>query len=194
MSPYAPRVLIIEINPEQIGDVIGPGGKIIKKIEAETGASISIEQDGHVYITAVDQAAGEAALKMVSDITREVRIGEIYTGRVTRTQPFGAFVEILPGREGLVHVSQLAPHRVERVEDIVRVGDEIKVKVIEVSPKIALTRKGADGPVDENAPDERRGDFREDRRPREHRGPPRDRQGPPPSRDDLPQPRFRPKR
>jgi len=193
MSPYAPRVLTIVINPEQIGDVIGPGGKVIKRIEAETGASISIEQDGHVYITAVDKAAGEAALKMVSDITREVRIGEIYTGRVTRTQPFGAFVEILPGREGLVHVSQLAPHRVERVEDYVKVGDEIKVKVIEVSPKIALTRKGADGPGDESAPEEGRGDFRGDRGPREPRGP-RDRQGPPPSRDDLPEPRFRPKR
>jgi polyribonucleotide nucleotidyltransferase len=143
MSPYAPRVFIIEIHPDKIGDVIGPGGKVIKKIEGETGASISIEQDGHVYITAVDKDAGERALKMVEDITRDVQIGETYVGRVTKTAAFGAFVEILPGREGLIHVSQLAPHRVERVEDVVKVGDELLVKVIEVSPKIALTRMSA---------------------------------------------------
>jgi polyribonucleotide nucleotidyltransferase len=149
MSPYAPRVLIIEINPEKIGEVIGPGGKVIKKIEAETGASLTIEQDGHVYITSLDQAGGEAAYKMVDEITREIQIGETYVGRVTRIQPFGAFVEILPGREGLVHVSQLASHRVERVEDFVKLGDELLVKVIEVSPKIALTRKGLGGPEGE---------------------------------------------
>ncbi|MBP6963309.1 MAG: polyribonucleotide nucleotidyltransferase [Armatimonadetes bacterium] len=202
MSPYAPRVLIIEIHPEKIGDVIGPGGKVIKKIEAETGASISIEQDGHVYITAVDKAGGEAAYKMVDDITRDVRPGETYVGTVTRTMPFGAFVEILPGREGLVHISELAPHRVERTEDICKVGDELLVKVIELNPqgKISLTRKGCTEQGGETGQgqdrprggdggrrdDHRRGDGR-------HDGPRREPQA---ESDDSGMPRatFRPKR
>ncbi|MDI6826943.1 MAG: polyribonucleotide nucleotidyltransferase [Armatimonadota bacterium] len=144
LSPYAPRVLMIEIHPDKIGDVIGPGGKIIKKIEAETGASISIEQDGRVYITAVDKAAGERALKMVEDIAKDVKVGETYPGKVTRITPFGAFVEILPGREGLLHISQIGPARVARVEDVLHIGDEVLVKVIEATPqgKISLTRKG----------------------------------------------------
>jgi polyribonucleotide nucleotidyltransferase len=144
LSPYAPRVLIIEIHPDKIGEVIGPGGKVIKKIEAETGARISIEQDGHVFITAVDKDGGERALKMVDDIAREIRVGETYVGHVTKVTAFGAFVEILPGKEGLVHISQLAPKRVERVEDVVRVGDEIVVRVTDITPqgKINLTRKG----------------------------------------------------
>lgn len=159
LSPYAPRVLSLEIHPDKIGDVIGPGGKVIKKIEAETGASISIEQDGRVYITAVDKEAGERALKMVDDITRDIAVGETYVGRVTKTTAFGAFVEILPGREGLVHISQLAPRRVERVEDVVRVGDEVVVKVSEITPqgKIGLTRKGVLQPGEAEGPEERRG-------------------------------------
>ncbi|MHB0913410.1 MAG: polyribonucleotide nucleotidyltransferase [Armatimonadota bacterium] len=148
LSPYAPRVLIVEINPEKIGEVIGPGGKVIKRIEAETGANLSIEQDGHVFITAVDKEAGERAMKMVTDITREIRVGETYMGRVTRLMSFGAFVEILPGREGLVHVSKLADHRVERPEDVVKVGEEFIVKVTEITPqgKVNLTRKGIEQP------------------------------------------------
>jgi len=159
LSPYAPRVLSLEIHPDKIGDVIGPGGKVIKKIEAETGASISIEQDGRVYIMAVDKEAGERALKMVDDITRDIAVGETYVGRVTKTTAFGAFVEILPGREGLVHISQLAPRRVERVEDVVRVGDEVVVKVSEITPqgKIGLTRKGVLQPGEAEGPEERRG-------------------------------------
>lgn len=165
LSDYAPRVLTIIINPEKIGEVIGPGGKVIKRIEAETGANLSIEQDGHVYITAVDKAGGERARKMVDDITREIKIGEVYTGKVTKTTPFGAFVEILPGREGLVHISQLADRRVEKTEDVVRVGDEVIVKVVEFNPqgKINLTRKGvpqsgeAVKPVADSAPQEEAG-------------------------------------
>lgn len=206
MSPYAPRVLIIEIHPEKIGDVIGPGGKVIKKIEAETGASISIEQDGHVYITAVDKAGGEAAYKMVDDITRDVMPGETYVGTVTKTMPFGAFVEILPGREGLVHISELAPYRVERTEDIVKVGDELLVKVIELNPqgKISLTRKGCiEGSEGGGQGQERprgegggggRGDGggRRDDRPGGGGGPRRDRREDSP--EGVPQVRFRPKR
>ena len=155
MSEYAPRVLTIQINPEKIGEVIGPGGKVIKKIEAETGASLSIEQDGTIFITASDKEGGDKALKMVSDITREVKVGDVFTGKVVKTAAFGAFVEILPGRDGLVHISQLAPRRVERVEDVVNIGDEITVKVVEITPqgKIGLTRKGMDQPAEDMQPE-----------------------------------------
>src|SRR5262249_23367542 len=132
LSPYAPRIFVIEINPEKIGEVIGPGGKIIKKIQAETGAKIDIEQTGKVYVASADAEGGERAVKMIEDITREVKVGEVYQGRVTRMLNFGAFVEILPGREGLVHVSQLAGHRVERPEDVVKIGDELMVRVSEI--------------------------------------------------------------
>ena len=188
MSPYAPRVLIIEIPPDKIGEVIGPGGKVIKKIEADTGANLSIEQDGRVYITSTDKEGGERALKMVSDITREIKIGEMYTGTVTKTTAFGAFVEILPGREGLVHISKLAPRRVERVEDIVKVGDEIVVKVDEITPqgKIGLTRKGV-------LEGEEAGGEAE--APREHREPGRGREEERRGDDrGTPGARFRPKR
>ncbi len=145
LSQYAPRIFILEISPDKIGEVIGPGGKVIKKITAETGATIDIEQDGHVYITSVDAEGGERARKMIEDITREVRIGETYVGHVVGIQSFGAFIEILPGREGMVHISELAHRRVARVEDVVKMGDEVIVKVIDVDPsgKVKLTRKGA---------------------------------------------------
>jgi polyribonucleotide nucleotidyltransferase len=144
LSQYAPRVFVVEIHPDKIGDIIGPGGKVIKKIEAETGAKLDIEQDGHVYITSVDAAGGERAKQIVEDITREVQIGETFTGRVTRIEAFGAFVEILPGKDGLVHISQLARDRINRVEDVCNLGDELTVKVIEISDdgKIRLTRRG----------------------------------------------------
>lgn len=144
LSEYAPRVFVVEIHPDKIGDVIGPGGKVIKKIEAETGAKLNIEQDGHVYITSVDAAGAERAKKIVEDITREVQVGEVYTGRVNRIEPFGAFVEILPGRDGLVHISQLAKERVARTEDVCNIGDELLVRVIEIGDdgKIRLTRRG----------------------------------------------------
>lgn len=203
LSPYAPRVIIIEIHPDKIGEVIGPGGKVIKKIEAETGASLSIEQDGRVFITASDKAGGEKALKIVEDITREVKIGETYVGHVTRIMAFGAFVEILPGREGLVHISQLSPKRVERVEDVVKVGDEVIVRVTEITPqgKINLTRKGVPQPGEEEpviAEEEHRPerlpgrDRGQDRRPDRGKG---DRRGGgSEGLDDMPPVRFRPKR
>ena len=144
LSEYAPRIFILEIHPDKIGEVIGPGGKIIKKITAETGATIDIEQDGRVFITSVEAAGGEMARKMIDDITRDVRVGETYLGKVVGIQSFGAFIEILPGREGMVHISELAHRRVARVEDVVKMGDEVMVKVIDVDPqgKIKLTRKG----------------------------------------------------
>jgi polyribonucleotide nucleotidyltransferase len=144
LSEYAPRVFVVEISPDKIGDIIGPGGKIIKKIEAETGAKLDIEQDGHVYITSLDAAGGERAKKIIEDITKEVKVGEVYTGRVNRIEAFGAFVEILPNRDGLVHISQLSRERVNRTEDVCNIGDELEVKVLEIGDdgKIRLTRRG----------------------------------------------------
>jgi len=154
LSKWAPRMLVVQINPDKIKDVIGPGGKVINKIVAETGVKIDIENDGRVFIASPDGESAEKAKKIVESLTKEVKAGEVYLGTVTRIMNFGAFVQILPGKEGLVHISQLSPSRVERVEDEVQVGDEIMVKVIEIDAqnRINLTRKGvlADGSIDES--------------------------------------------
>ncbi len=201
LSEYAPRVFVVEIHPDKIGDIIGPGGKVIKKIEAETGAKLDIEQDGHVYITSVDAAGGERAKKIVEDITKEVCVGEVYTGKVTRIEAFGAFVEILPNRDGLVHISQLAKERVNRTEDVCNLGDELLVKVIEIGDdgKIRLTRRGLlEGDEDYVAPPpapRREGGGRGgDRGGRPHGGGSRGPSGPPRDNDEGPRARFRPKR
>ena len=154
LSPYAPRILTIEINPEKIREVIGPGGKVINKITAETGAKIDIEQDGKVHIASVDEQAARRAMQMIEEIVREVRVGEMYLGRVTRLMNFGVFVEVLPGKEGLVHISELADGRVGRVEDVVKVGDELLVKVKEIDNlgRINLTRRGVRGTGAEGEP------------------------------------------
>ena len=143
LSPNAPRVITLEIHPDKIGDVIGPGGKVIKKIQSDLNVKIDIEQDGRVFIAAADGVTGNAARKMIEDITRDVVEGEVYVGKVVKIAPFGAFVEIAPGRDGMIHISQLAHERVERVEDVLNIGDEVVVKVIEKDPtgKIRLTRK-----------------------------------------------------
>jgi len=144
LAPHAPRIFVIEIHPDKIGDVIGPGGKVIKKIEADFGVKVDIEQDGRVFIAATDAVGGNGALKTIEDLTRDITLGETYVGKVVRTTPFGAFVELMPGRDGLIHISQLARERVERVEDVVNVGDEVMVKVIDIDAqgKVRLTRKG----------------------------------------------------
>jgi len=143
LAPHAPRVFTLRIDPEKIGDVIGPGGKMIRKLEADFLCKIDIEQDGRVFIAAPDQLSGERALSAVQDLTREVKVGEIYTGKVVRIAPFGAFIELLPGRDGLLHISQIAPERIERVEDVLNMGDEVEVRVIEIDPqgKVRLSRK-----------------------------------------------------
>ena len=135
LSPYAPRVETIKIKKEKIRDVIGTGGKVVKKIIDETGVEIDIHEDGNVFISSVDAEGMKKAKQMIEDIVREVEVGEVYTGRVTRLMKFGAFVEILPGKEGLCHISQLAKHRVEKVEDVVQVGDQLQVKVVEIDDK-----------------------------------------------------------
>ncbi|MGE5599454.1 MAG: S1 RNA-binding domain-containing protein, partial [Bacteroidota bacterium] len=145
LSPFAPRMITIEIDPDRIRDVIGPGGKMIRKIIEETGTTIDIEDDGKVYIASVDRDAGQRAVEIIRRLTKDVQVGETYLGKVTRLMGFGAFVEILPGKEGLVHISQLARERVPKVEDVVNVGDEIVVKVIEIDKqgRINLSRKAA---------------------------------------------------
>jgi len=145
LSEYAPKIISMKIDPDKIRDVIGPGGKMINKIIAETGVKIDIEDDGRVFIAAVDKAAGEKALKIIEGLTKEVVEGEIYLGKVMRIMNFGAFVEILPGKEGLVHISKLDKKRVEKVEDVVNIGDEILVKVTEIDKqgRVNLSRKDA---------------------------------------------------
>jgi len=132
LSRFAPRIITMKINPDKIREVIGPGGRVINKIIEETGVKIDIEQDGRVFIAATDVVAGEKAQAMIEGIIREVQAGETYEGKVMRVERYGAFVEILPGKEGLVHVSQLGADRVAHTEDVVKVGDPLRVKVTEV--------------------------------------------------------------
>ena len=143
LSPYAPRITQITINPEKISEVIGPKGKTINKIIDETGVKIDIEDDGRVFICGLDAEKTKRAIEMIEGIAKDIEAGQVYTGKVVRLMNFGAFVELLPGKEGLVHISQLAHERVEKVEDIVCVGDTIEVKVIEIDKqgRINLSRK-----------------------------------------------------
>lgn len=143
LSPYAPKIITMTIPVDRIRDVIGTGGKTINKIISETGVKIDVEEDGRIYIATPDEEAAQRAVKMVESLTHDVQPGETYLGRVTRLMKFGAFVEILPGKEGMVHVSQLAMQRVEKPEDVVHEGDEIMVKVTEIDDKgrINLSRK-----------------------------------------------------
>jgi len=132
LSPYAPRMYEILIDSNKIGSVIGPGGKTIRSITAETGATIDVKSDGKVTVGSSNEEAAQKAISMIESLTREVKPGDIYTGKVTRLLNFGVMVEILPGKEGLVHISELADHYVSNVEDVVKLGDEITVKVIEI--------------------------------------------------------------
>ncbi|MGI6330371.1 MAG: polyribonucleotide nucleotidyltransferase [Zhaonellaceae bacterium] len=151
LSPFAPRIIRTIVDPEKIRDIIGPGGKIIKKIIEETGVEIDIEDDGRVYIAAKDGEAGEKAMDIIESITKDVEVGKVYVGKVIKTTDFGAFVEIipgvlgLPGKEGLVHISQLAQERVAKVEDVVKQGDEILVKALgfDQQGRLKLSRKEA---------------------------------------------------
>lgn len=143
LSPYAPKIVTLSIKPEKIKDVIGPGGKQINNIIDETGVKIDIEQDGTVYVASQDEEMNKKAIQIIEDIVREVEVGEIYTGKVRRIEKFGAFVELFKGTDGLVHISELAHERVGKVEDILKLGDEVKVKVIEVDHqgRVNLSRK-----------------------------------------------------
>jgi polyribonucleotide nucleotidyltransferase len=171
VSRYAPRITTIKINPDKIRDIIGPGGKMIRKITEETKTSIDIQDDGTVNIGSNNAENTQKAIDWVKSLTREVEAGEIYTGKVTRIMPFGAFVEILPGKEGLVHISELANYRVPTVEDVVNIGDEVQVLVTEIDRqgRVNLSRRALLEPAegDEHGDDDhgRNGDTGE-RRPR----------------------------
>lgn len=143
LSPNAPRMIKMQIGVDKIRDVIGPGGRMINKIIAETGVGIDIEPDGRVFIAAVDPEGGKKAREMIEALVKDVEAGEVYTGKVTRVERYGAFVEVLPGKEGLLHISHLDHHRVEKTEDVVKLGDEIEVKVLDIDEKgrINLSRK-----------------------------------------------------
>ncbi|MGI6201776.1 MAG: polyribonucleotide nucleotidyltransferase [Eubacteriales bacterium] len=153
VSKYAPKMIAMKIDPEKIGDVIGPKGKIIQKIQAETGSKIDIEEDGSVFIAAVNPEAGATAKRMIEEICFEPEVGSIYTGKVTRIIPIGAFVEFSPGKEGMVHISNLENRRVNKVEDVCNVGDTITVKYLGVDEKgrMNLSRKDALPPEPESA-------------------------------------------
>ncbi len=153
LSSYAPRIDVIKVNPEKIGELIGPGGKTIKKIIAQTGATIDIQDDGSVLVGSSEAGKSEEAIRMIKAITDEVEVGRVYHGRVKRLMAFGAFCEIAPGKEGLVHISELADGFVKKVEDIVKIGDEVKVKVIGVDElgRINLSRKQAEDKKPETA-------------------------------------------
>jgi len=145
ISPYAPRILVLKINPEKIGKVIGPGGKGIKGIEAETGASVEIDDDGTITIACVDAEAAQRAKEMVEAVAAEVQVGKIYTGKVTGIKDFGAFVEIIPGQDGLCHISELDTGYVKSVGEVCKIGDTLRVKVILVDEtgRVKLSRKAA---------------------------------------------------
>jgi polyribonucleotide nucleotidyltransferase len=144
LSPFAPRIIIVQIPVEKIGALIGPDGKMIRSIIEATGAQIDVEDDGRVFIATADGEAAKKAVSMVEGLTREAKIGDVFTGKVVSIKPFGAFVNILPGKDGMVHVSELAETRVENVEDVLQLGDEITVMVIDVdraSGKVSLSRR-----------------------------------------------------
>ena len=137
------QIVTMNIKPDKIKDVIGPGGKVITKIIEETGVKIDIEQTGEVYIAGIDADMIALAQKHIYDIVAEVEVGQIYTGKVTRIMNFGAFVEVLPGKEGLLHISHIAYERVDKVEDVLNIGDEVTVKATEIDEKgrVNLSRK-----------------------------------------------------
>ncbi len=145
LSPHAPRIVTFFINPDKIRDVIGPGGKVIRKIVSDTGVRIDITDDGKVEIASIDEAAADRAINTIKELTKEAAIGEIYEGKVVRVVDFGAFVEILPGVDGLVHISQLTRNRVNKVTDVIKEGDTVRVKVIDIDKegRIKLSRKEA---------------------------------------------------
>lgn len=157
LSEYAPKIRTIRINPEKIRDVIGPSGKTINQIIEQTGVKIDIEQDGRVFIASSDVDMIEKAIKMIDDLTKEVEVGATYLGTVKRIEKFGAFIEVIPGKEGLCHISQLANERVAKVEDVLAIGDEVLVKVTEIDQqgRVNLSRKALLSQGDKQAADKR---------------------------------------
>ena len=152
LSPYAPKIVRFTINPEKIREVIGPGGKMINKIIAETGVKIDIEDDGRVFLSTPDEAAAAKARKIIEGIAKDIEVGDVFTGKVVRIMNFGAFVELAPGKDGMIHISKLANHRVEKVEDVVNIGDELEVKVSEIDAQGRINLIRNDMVYENNAP------------------------------------------
>jgi polyribonucleotide nucleotidyltransferase len=175
LSPYAPRIVTIHIKPEKIRDVIGPGGRVIRKIIEDTGTKIEIEDDGTVHVASTNMEKAEKAISMIRSLTEEAEVGGVYTGRVKRVLDFGAIVEILPGTDGLLHISQLDHSHTRKVTDVIHEGDEVQVKVIEIdeSGKIRLSRKALLG---EPPPEAREHPGREGRERRRDGGRPHGRE------------------
>ena len=146
ISPYAPRIYTIKIDVDKIREVIGPGGKVVREIQAQSGAEIEILDDGTINVAAVDQACADKAIEMIKAIVADVEVGKVYNGTVTRIMNFGAFVSVIGGKEGLVHISELAPRRVQNVTDVLNIGDAVDVKVIEIDRmgRINLSKVQAD--------------------------------------------------
>ena len=143
-SQYAPRIVTLQINPDKIGALIGPGGKNIRGIIEATGAQIDVEDDGRVFVATANGDSARRAVQQIEALTREIKVGELFSGKVVRIMPFGAFVNLLPGKDGMVHISELDEHRVENVEDVVQLGQEINVMVIAIEPgtgKVSLSRR-----------------------------------------------------
>jgi polyribonucleotide nucleotidyltransferase len=172
LSVYAPRIITIQIKPDRIGEVIGPGGKMIRSIIEQTGAKIDIEDDGTVQIASVDSEGGLKARDIILAMVEEPELNRVYKGKVRRIADFGAFVEILPNRDGLLHVSEIAYHRVERVEDEMKLGDIIEVKVLAVEPdgKIRLSRKALLPRPEGGEPERERPNYGDGDRPRRRDG------------------------
>jgi polyribonucleotide nucleotidyltransferase len=144
LASTAPRIVTLQINPEKIGALIGPGGKNIRSIIEESGAQIDVQDDGTVFITTADAQGAEIAQRRIEAMTREIKQGEIFNGKVVSIKPFGAFVNLVPGKDGMLHVSEIAEGRVENVEDVLKIGDEVRVMVIDVEPgtgKVSLSRR-----------------------------------------------------
>ena len=171
LSKYAPKIIQFRIDPEKIGEVVGPRGKMINKIIEQTGVKIDIEDDGSVYIATEDAAAGQKAKSIIEGIVRELKVGDVFTGTVARIMPFGAFVEYAPGKDGMIHISKLANGRVDKVEDVVKIGDTLECKVAEIDAQGRINLLRNDIVYDdESMPVRRPAPRRDDRR-----GPRRDR-------------------
>jgi polyribonucleotide nucleotidyltransferase len=180
LAATAPRIITLRIDPEKIGALIGPGGKTIRGIIEQTGATIDVEDDGRVFVATADGEAANRAVSMIEALTREIKVGDVFLGKVVRIMPFGAFVNLVPGKDGMVHVSELDTQRVENVEDLVKVGDEINVLVIGVEQgtgKISLSRRAiltGETPEERRAAGGGRGGQRENGNSRGGNGGPRE--------------------
>ena len=135
LSKYAPKIITFSINPDKIKDVIGSGGKVINKIIEQTGVKIDIDDDGKVYVATQDDEMAQKAKEIILAIAEDLKVGNIYTGKVVRIMPFGAFVEIVAGKDGMIHISKLSDKRVEKVEDVVKIGDSVQVEVLKIDDK-----------------------------------------------------------